>query len=63
MLPLRQTRKSAVSTDLRVFPTFVSHSGTKVGSARPLPPTQPLFVPQLRSERKKAAGPQAGGFR
>jgi hypothetical protein len=56
VLPQREIGEGDMSPSFRVLPSFASHSGTKEGSAWISPPTQPLFVLQPRSERKKAAG-------
>jgi len=63
VLPLRQVSQSVMSSSFGVSPSFASHSGTKEGDTPNSPPTQPVFRPSERSERKKTAGQGPAVFR
>ena len=62
MLALCEFRQFPVCSKCLLRP-FVPHSGSNDRGAPSLPPPSLLFVPRPRSERKKAAGPETGGFR
>jgi hypothetical protein len=60
MLPLGEIRKTLMFR--RVCLPFVAHSEQKVRRTSISPLPSRYFIPRLRSEREKAAGPWAGGF-